>query len=377
MIFQIIFEEDNIKNVRLTCKIFEKLATPLLLRRVVCGPFLSSLAALTALSRHPVLSRSVVEVVYVCDRYRFFQTLREYKEALRRASLCGKFEEPKSEKENFDLKRAFSQYSQAYNDQTTMEESGEVLAGLCGALIRMPNVETITISPNFDCYLESYHYSIYSLKPDPGYSEAFLLMARAVSLSGTKIRDLEIERDDDLSRDPEGIIGAVFQEMSDTNLSHCCNTFRGLRNVTITTNGEHVDGWTTGNLAKILSSATKLESLCLHCCDGFFHIPTKHVLGTTTWSRLASLDFAYTNLDQGEFLHLLKRHSHTLTNLNLFCVCLRNGSWKPLLEEVKSSLSLRHFSINHLAEDDWEEIYLDQGALDNYLFENGPYPLPE
>jgi len=52
-----------------------------------------------------------MEVVYVCNRYHFIKTLREYKEALRRASLFGKFEEPKSEEEDLDKESVFSVWS--------------------------------------------------------------------------------------------------------------------------------------------------------------------------------------------------------------------------------------------------------------------------
>ncbi len=132
----------------------------------------------------------------------------------------------------------------------------------------------------------------------------------------------------------------------------------------------------TGNLAKILSGATSLERLRVYGCYLSFHISAKYILSTTAWSHLASLDFTYANLDQGEFLQLLIRHSSTLKDIGLFCVCLRNSSWKPLLEEVKSSLSLRHLSIDHASEEDGE-IYLDQHALKDYLFGDGPHPISE
>ncbi|KAN0122966.1 hypothetical protein V8E51_001292 [Hyaloscypha variabilis] len=307
IIFQIISEEDDIKNVRLTCKVFEELETPFLLPRVICAPLSSSLATLTAVSRYPVFSRSVMEVVYVCNRYHFIKTLREYKEALRRASLFGKFEEPKSEEEDLDKESVFS-----------------ALACLCSALMRMLHIERVTISPNFDCYPEGHRYSRYSLEPDPGYNEA----------------DLEIERDDECGRGLEGMNRELFRGMSDINLNHCYD----------------VEGWMTGNLAKILLGATGLERLRVYGCYLSFHISTKYILR--------------------EFLHLLKRHSGTLKDIDLFCVCLRNSSWKLLLEEVKSSLSLRCLSIDHPSEDG-EEIYLDQHALDNYLFGDGPHPLSE
>jgi hypothetical protein len=148
MVFQMLSERSNwpprndIEKVRLTCRLFEKLATPFLLSRICCAPLSSQLTILTAVSLHPVLSRSVKEVVYVCNRYQLIKTLLEYKEALCRAETRAfrKFEEPESKEESLDLKTAFSQYGQHYNDQTAMENSGEVMAHLCSALTRMPNV---------------------------------------------------------------------------------------------------------------------------------------------------------------------------------------------------------------------------------------------
>jgi hypothetical protein len=198
-----------------------------------------------------------------------------------------------------------------------------------------------------------------------------------LSVTGTKIRDLEIERDDDYIRGPEGMNGALFRGMSDINLNHCFDAFRGLRNVSITTDGDDVDGWMTGNLAKILSGAIGLERLCVYGCSLSFHISTKYILSTIAWSRLASLEFTYANPDQGEFLHLLIRHSSTLKDIDLFCVCLRNGSWKILLEGMKSSLSLWHISIDYPSEEEYNEINLNQNALKDYLLGDGPHPLSE
>ena len=136
----------------------------------------------------------------------------------------------------------------------------------------------------------------------------------------------------------------------------------------------------TGNLAKILSGATDLDRLYIHGCYGTFHISTKYILSTTAWSRLTSLDFSYSTLDQRDFLDPLRRHSGTLKNIDLFCVCLTNGSWKILLEGIKSSLSLQHISIDSPSDEDSEDdkgIYLKQNALENYLLSDGPHPLSE
>lgn len=387
IVFRMISDEPDIpprsdlKNVRLTCKTFEKLATPFLLPRVFCAPLSRPLTTLTAVSRHPVFSRSVNEIVFICNRYHFFKNLLEYKEALRRTQLWTfrKPEELESEQETLDLETAFSQYNQHYDDQTAMEDNGEVIACLCSALMRMPNIAKITISPNFYCYLDSYHYSGYFLEPEPAYNKAFLLMARVLSLTGAKIRKLDIQSDEDICRDPVGVDGAVFRGISNLSMSHFCDAFRGLCEVTITADENDIDGWMTGSLAKILSGATDLERLSFDGSCQAFQISTKYTLSTTAWSRLTSLNFLHASFDQKDLLDLLRRHSGTLKNVDLVCICLTNGSWKILLEGMKSSLSLQGISIFEPSEEIDEEedidVYLNRDALENYLLRDGPHPL--
>ncbi len=199
-----------------------------------------------------------------------------------------------------------------------------------------------------------------------------------MSLTGTKIRELNIESDDNFNRDPQGVSGAVFREMSDMNLSHCCEAFRSLRKVTMTAY-ECDDGWMTGNFAKILLGAIDLESLSTGGSGWAFHTSTNHFLSTTTWSRLASLEFNYATFDQGELLDFLRRHSGTLKNLFLFSICLTDGSWGILLEGIKSSLSLQAVSIDDPVEEDDEGhpicIYIKRAALNEYLLGDGPHLL--
>jgi hypothetical protein len=303
-------------------------------------------------SRHPVFSRSVNETVFICNRYHFFENLLEYKEAWRRTQLWSfrKSEELESEEESVDLETAFSQYNQHYEDQTAMENDGEVIACLCSALMRMPNFAKITISPNFYCYLDNYHISRSFLEPKPAYNEAFLLMARVLSRTGAKIRKLDIQSDEDICRDLVGVDGAVFRGISNLSMSHCCDAFRGLCEVSITADENDIDGWMTGSLTKILSGATDLERLWFDGSRQAFQISTKYILSTTAWSRLTSLNFLHASFDQKDLLDLLRRHSGTLKNVELFCICLTNGSWKFLLEGMKSSLSLQGISIYNPSE---------------------------
>ncbi|KAI9785347.1 MAG: hypothetical protein M1839_000365 [Geoglossum umbratile] len=366
-----------IKNVRLTCRLFEKLATPFLLTRICCASLSKPLATLTAVSLHPVLSRSVKEVVYVCERYKLIETLVEYKEALDRTQpqYYLRFEKPGSNEEN--LKTAFSQYGQRYNDQTAVENSGGVIARLCPALMRMPNVEKITVSPNFDYFVDSYRNSIDFLLPTLVYNEAFLLMARVLSLTGVKIRKFNVEPHYSIDRRSSG---GPFRGISQTDLSLCCDAFRGLREVTVTVN-QDADGWVRGDLARILSCATDLESLYVYGSSFTIDATPKCFLSTMTWSRLTSLHLDGFTLDQGRLLDFLRRHSDTLEDLGLSWICLSNGSWKSLLEGMKSSLSLRTVSINAFAEEYHkgmiDDVFIEEAALEDYLLGDGPHPLSE
>jgi hypothetical protein len=396
MVFQMLSKSsdspprNHVKNVRLTCRLFERLATPFLLSRICCAPLPIFLTTLTAVSLHPVLSKSVKEVVYICRQYRpDFETLLEYKEALRGAyPLLIKRDEYLSKEEKLDMETAFSRYRQHYNDQTAMENSGEVIARLCSALMRMPAIDKITISPNLDDHLDNDGYSKYALdskyflEPEPAYNEAFLLIARVLSHTGVRVRELNIETENAYYRHPTGVDGAVFRGMSHMDMSHCCNAFRGLREVKLAVHDSGVNGWMTGNLAKILSGATDLETLWI--CGSYsssFLVSSKHILGTMVWSRLTCLKFSDADFDQGELLDILRRHSATLLDVQLSGIHLTGGSWKTLLEGMKSYLSLQAISIRFVTEEnDGGEIIdidIEEAALKKYLFGDGAHPLSD
>jgi hypothetical protein len=377
-IFTVLSEKSDITNVRLVCQHFERLATPFLLSCIVCAPLLSMMTTLTAVSLHPVVSKSVEEIIYICNRYRRIQTLSGYKEALVEASppFSGQFEAPRSKEEILDLKSAFSQYRQHYNDQTVMENSGEVIARLCSALMRMPNVKKVTISPNFDPVSD--YWSTYSLEPAPAYDKAFLLLARALSLAGTTLQELDIESDDSTDRDDYGVTGAIFRGMSRMNLSHCCDAFRSLRKISIATHEENIDGWMTGHFAEILSCATNLEQLCI--TGGYTaSISAKYFLGIPTWNQLISLDLCNANFDQKGLLGFFDRHSGTLKNLWFYHVCLLTGSWEIVLKWMKASLSLKVVSISEVVEEnddgDIIKVFMMEDAVQDYIIADGPQPL--
>ncbi|KFY04736.1 hypothetical protein O988_00561 [Pseudogymnoascus sp. VKM F-3808] len=188
----------------------------------------------------------------------------------------------------------------------------------------MPNVKKIAVSPKYYCCEAKEYSSKYFLGPEPEYNETFLLLARVSSFTGVKIRKFSIQSLNGYG----GIDGAVFGGMSQSDLSHCYNAFRGLSEISITATKQNVDGWMTRKLPKILSGAANLETLRFNGCSSeTFPISTEFILSTTTWN-------------------LLTRHSGTLKYISLCTVTLTDGLWKILLEGMKSSLSLRNIDID-------------------------------
>ena len=363
---------EDIQNVRLVCRFFENLATPFLLDSVRCGPLSRELTILTAISLHPVVSRSVKEIVYICSRYQMMRTTAEYREALVKS---GYPITPESHKYDPGLESAFLQHNQHYNDQTEMENSGEVVARLCSALMRMPNVEKVTISPNCYCHLEDFNLR-YFLEPEAAYDGAFLLVTLALSLTGTNIRELHIESDD-TTPESSGMSATAFREMSSMSLGHCCNAFRELRRVSMEIKNDVIDGWMPGHLAEILSSDTNLEYLWFDG-GGYGTISVKYALSTTVWSHLMKLSLFDVALDQAELLDLLRRHSGTLKDLWLYRVYLIDGSWEVVVEWMKASLSLKNVRIENVTGSNDEgsmiDIFLPRSATRDYFLGNGHNP---
>ncbi|KAH0547959.1 hypothetical protein GP486_008300 [Trichoglossum hirsutum] len=385
--------QSNIRNVRLVCRLFECLATPFLVRSVTFGPLSTQLATLTAISRHPVISKSISEIVYNCNLYRPTRSLQEYQKEMLEAhgrnlqrmrhlahSQTPKLNCPASGEEYLELQAAFSLYRLHYDDQTRMEASGEVMARLCCALTRMPNVKKITLSSTSSCYLGGYgptSPSKYFMEPVPAYNKAFLHTVRALSLTGAQVPELDMELNVFFDHEYSHLYGGVFQGMSNMDFGHCCDAFRGLRKVTMTVSPGKMDGWTAGKLAVILSGATELEDLSFYSCSWGFPIQTSWIFGTTTWHRLTNLGIGHVTLDQEELLSLLKRHSRTLKDLRLYRIFLTNGagSWESLLEGIKACLSLETILITDPDDLCEEEIYIDPEKLDDYIMGNGPNPL--
>lgn len=371
-------QENDIKSVRLTCRLFNQLATPFLMSEIFCAPLSSTLTKLTAVLHHPILSRSIKTVVYASRRYQAMG-FQDYQQAVEESSWPG-YSSPQCEADVLELEAMFSLYKQHYQDQTMMERSGELTARLCSALTRLPNVERVIISPNIYCYLDNALSSNYFLDPESAYDEAFLYVCRILSLTDTKIRELRVEDAETEDHECGGLTAEAFQEMSLLDSSHCRNVFRGIRTLDLTAQDEAKGGWIIGQLADFLSCATELENLSItgcFCCP----LRPEHFLRTTTWRCLTTLSLFHTIFCQEELLAFLRRHSTTLKDLSFFFVGVRNGSWKAVLTGMKSSLSLQSidvFDLHELNDDGYgTDVFVPVAAVRGYLLGDDCHPLEQ
>ncbi len=362
------FQENDIKSVRLTCRLFDQLATPFLMSEIFFAPLSFTLTKLTAVSHHPILSRSIKTVVYASTRYQAMGFL-DYQRAV---------EESSGPRVSSDLETMFSQYVQHNQDQTMMERSGELTERLCSALTRLPNGERVIISPNIYCYLDNALSSDYLLDPESACDEAFLHVCRILSLTDTKIRELRVEDAQTEDQEFSGLTAEAFREMSLPDSSHCRNVFQGVRTLELSAEDEGGGGWIVGQLADLLSYATGLENLLINGC---FYRPLRaeHFLSNTMWCCLTTLSLTHTIFRQGELLAFLRRHSITLKNLSHFDVEVRNGSWKAVLTEMKPSLSLQSIEVYdlHESKDDGygEDVFVPVAAIQGDLLGDGYHPL--
>ena len=116
-------QENHIKSVRLTCRFFDQLATPLLMSEVTCGPLSSTLVRLAAVAHHPVLSKSINTLVFASRRYQPIGLFTDYHQAVQDSHW-------RYEADLREFHAMFSHYVQHYQDQIVMERSGELTARL-------------------------------------------------------------------------------------------------------------------------------------------------------------------------------------------------------------------------------------------------------
>ncbi len=156
-IFKMLARED-IKHFRLVCRLWELLGAPFLMNRVFFGPRRKIMDNFTAISRHPIFSKSIKQI--------------SYDVALNDASLL----DLEIYKEEFDVsyapidegvyQRGLDRYREVFSDEQAILDTGEDFAVLKAGMDLLPNAKSFVLSDGLRhrCLWHWYH----SLDPASG-----------------------------------------------------------------------------------------------------------------------------------------------------------------------------------------------------------------
>lgn len=395
----------DLKSIRLVSKKLNALSSPLLFTRVYASLHLKDLEVLSAISRHPILSLFVKEIVYSG----VFFHLSKIK-----ASRNVSEEEPLSQ---YNLERGREYYRQRVEESEMILRDREDVAIISTALSRMPNIRMVTLTnhwrPTRDLLGKcswserflglvdlpegarfggplSRVYPSYAKVPcglplrigDPktggmSIDHGFRVMSRALSIANARVRMLSIDYFNDSSRSlrsrlTSGISPGSFH-MSPRDFVHSCNAFRYLHKVAFSLWMENTDNeWDIlmqGNIAKLLAAAEELEALTFDFNHTVDNIPLEKFLGSLTWPRLRSIRLFRKEMHQEELAGLLERHCKTLKVLCLDSVNLKSGTWLDTAEEIRGCLSLGFISLCELGErvDPWNVKTAITEHLEDYI----------
>ncbi|KAI6081562.1 hypothetical protein F4821DRAFT_264800 [Hypoxylon rubiginosum] len=391
----------DLKSLRLALKHFYSVSTTLLFNRVYASLHLKDLEVLSAISRHPIMSVAVQEIVYLGL---FFQPLRPAEKL------------PKCSRQYYDARRE--------EDEATMRE-GKDVAIISEALARMPNIRTVILTNHWlptrnllgDCHpslrsMKIYpnderlggplarEYPPFAKKPSGGplvrhdgvnIDPSFRVMCHAISIADLPVQAFSVDYRVQIEpgRPRRGLCPATFHLEPD-ELEYCRHAFRHLRKISFSlTHPDYFSDsvipqleWNSlqeGNIAKIFAAATELEELTFDFTDFFLpgtfldlrsdevYVPLEKYLGTHTWHRLRSIGLFSKELQPADLLALLHRHRKTLKHLSLEGITLHDGSWEKVAEEVRQWLILESAHFSSLRER-WDEE--DHGLLPKSIYDN-------
>ena len=397
--------KSDLKSIRLVSKKLNALSSPLLFTRVYASLHLKDLEVLSAISRHPILSLLVQEIIYSG----VFFHLSKIK-----ASRNVSEEEPLSQ---HDLERGREYYRQRVEESEMTLRDREDVVIISAAISRMPNIRMVTLTNHWrptrdllgECSWSERFLGLVDLPEGarfggplprvyPSYAKVpcglplcmrdpktgginidhgFRVMSRALSIANARVRMLSI----DYFYDPLGslrsqLTGGISPgsfHMSPRDFVHSYNAFRYLHEVAFSLWMENTDiEWgilMQGNIAKLLAAAEELEVLTFNFNRKVDNIHLDKFLGSLTWPRLRSIRLFRKEIHQEELVGLLKRHCKTLKVLCLDSINLKSGTWLGTAEEIHGCLSLGFISLHELGErvDPWNVRAAITEHLEDYI----------
>ncbi|KAI1771189.1 hypothetical protein F4818DRAFT_215019 [Hypoxylon cercidicola] len=333
------FSRQDLKSVRLAAKMFNPVSSKLLFKRAFASVHLKDLEVLSAISRHPTLRLAVCEIVYVGVYFHYPEVSEDRKTQLTSQQVA-------------DGRRYYRARAQ---EQEETRRSGEDVAIISAALVKMPNVRQVTLTNDLwrydDVPLAS---SLHPFSVEPHgtplrvgegmhaqepFDHGFKVMCKAVSISGRQIETLLTDYSDNISQDEYEHLGDIILNIgivpgsficSSRDLQHYCNAFQHMREISFkldTSDPQKFHFLQANQVARVLAAATCLEKLTFGMDNETSIIPLSRVLGTHTWQHLHYLNLESITVKVPEFVGLLRRHSRTLKKLVLYFVTLAKGRW--------------------------------------------------
>lgn len=425
LLFRQLHKQD-LKSVRIVCKLWSSLAAELLFDRIFISPHEKNVEVFHNIASRPDLGKSIRELIYdisifaelnrleyfdaLCQQIRFrtlclprkyrFQTAdAQVNEVLQYArddhgiTLLSEGRGPHLMKYRI-VDRGYRAYLEYASQQKEFCESGELLALLCLDLKLLPRVEAVTVGDDWRHYTTDRQFNPSTLCPlhrvgcplarswnplflepktmgrtDDGHVEFFIIM-RALALSQTRVHSF-------LSRPYLRLYQTAFDTkalMSSSLLQYVKFALRDVQKLSMRICSRQ--GYDTGSvdgLQAMLHSLTALQHLDLDLSklvdDEYTLYTLSEIIGFHChWTFLSFLKLSSFASDESfliRFLCVLP----ALRGLDFTNVELTSGSWTSAVDHMRKSLRLQTFSLTpplrHLGGIAlWEELAWKEARMD-------------
>lgn len=171
-------------------------------------------------------------------------------------------------------------------------------------------------------------------------SRPFLVISRALSTTGHKIRELTAP----LVMGMYGGLHLHVFDLSDIDLQHALSFSQHLRKLALTistSEGEALNEpyFLAENVTRILSTVKALDMN-----SGWPLVPLILMFGnSTTWPYLRSVVLANLHADPEELLDLFRRHRATLKHVSLSFVSNEGNQWHEFYQSMRQYMNLQSF----------------------------------
>jgi len=429
LIFRQLRKQD-LKSVRIVCKLWSSLAVELLFDRIYISPHRENLEVFSNITNHPILSKSIRELVYDISVFTAEVTRLEYFDALCQQMRVRSLRLPRKhtfqtadEQVNEVLQyakadhqpgqrrgegvarlsnhrivdRGHRAYLEYARQQQECYESGELLARLCLGLEKLPNLDAVVLGEDWRHYstdrqfdpsiLHSVHrlgcplartWNPLFLEPktiwrdDDGHIE-FFTVTRALSLTHKTVKKV-------LARSYLRLYQSAFDSnalMSTSLMRHTINALQDAETLSMRICSR--PGHDTGSidaLPTVLQSMTVLKDLDLDMNkllgdnDTLYTLP--ELFGSrSVWPHLSYLKVSSFAASETTLIRFLTR-LRALRELRLENIELTSGSWESTIEGMRTSLGLRALTLDmplrHLGGVDvWDELTWDVEFMDEKI----------